>query len=84
MAATIRLMRFGKPKTPFYRIVVLDKRKKRDGSYIEKIGQYNPLKEPMEIILSKSRFEYWKSVGAQISEGMMKLLKDTKKIKFED
>ena len=77
-------MRFGKPKTPFYRIVVLDKRKKRDGSYIEKIGQYNPLKEPMEIILSKSRFEYWKSVGAQISEGMAKLLKDTKKIKFED
>lgn len=84
MAATIRLMRFGKPKTPFYRIVVLDKRKKRDGSYLEKIGQYNPLKEPRELILSKSRFEYWKSVGAQISEGMSKLLKDTSKIKFED
>lgn len=84
MAVTIRLMRFGKPKTPFYRIVVLDKRKKRDGSYIEKIGQYNPLTEPMEILLSKSRFEYWKSVGAQLSEGMTKLLKDTKRITFKD
>ena len=84
MAVTIRLMRFGKPKTPFYRIVVLDKRKKRDGSYIEKIGQYNPLKEPMELILSKSRLEYWQSVGAQLSEGMAKLLKDSKRVTFKD
>ncbi|MBP7967485.1 30S ribosomal protein S16 [Candidatus Woesebacteria bacterium] len=84
MAVTIRLMRFGKPKTPFYRIVVLDKRKKRDGAYIEKIGQYDPLKEPREMILSKARFEYWKSVGAQLSEGMAKLLKDMKKVTFRD
>ena len=84
MAVTIRLMRFGKPKTPFYRIVVLDKRKKRDGAYIEKIGQYDPLKEPFELILSKSRFEYWKSVAAQLSEGIARILKDPKKITFKD
>ncbi len=84
MAVTIRLMRFGKPKTPFYRIVVLDKRKKRDGAYIEKIGQYDPLKNPYELSLSKSRFDYWKSVGAQMSEGLAKLIKDPSRITFKD
>lgn len=84
MAVTIRLMRFGKPKTPFYRIVVLDKRKKRDGAYIEKIGQYDPLKQPFELILSKSRFEYWKSVGAQMSEGLTRILTDMKRVTFKD
>ncbi len=84
MAATIRLMRFGKPKAPFYRIVVLDKRRKRDGSYIEKLGQYNPLVSPAEIILSKSRFDYWKQNGAELSEGMTKLLKRKKGITFTE
>lgn len=84
MAATIRLMRFGKPKTPFYRIVVLDKRKKRDGKYIEKIGQYDPLKDPSEITISKARFDYWKSVGAELSDGMVKILKNPKRVTFVD
>ena len=84
MAATIRLMRFGKPKTPFYRIVVLDKRKKRDGAYIEKIGTYDPLKSPAIINISKARLEYWQSVGAQMSEGTARLLKDMKKITFTE
>lgn len=80
MAVAIRLMRFGKRGYPAYRIVVLDKRKKRDGSYIEKIGIYQPMNTPAKIELQKDRFEYWSSRGAQISDGFAKLLKDKKKI----
>lgn len=45
----IRLTRMGKKKQPFYRIVVVDQRKKRDGAYIESLGYYNPLKQPYEV-----------------------------------
>ena len=76
----MRLMRFGKKGYPTYRVVVLDKRKKRDGSYIENIGVYQPMNEPAKLELLKERFEYWSSRGAQISEGFAKLLKDKKKI----
>jgi small subunit ribosomal protein S16 len=75
MAATIRLMRFGKKGYPTYRVVVLDKRKKRDGSYIEKIGTFQPMTAPGKLELIKERFEYWQSRGAQMSEGISKLLK---------
>lgn len=74
MSATIRLMRFGKRKQPFYRIVVLDKRKKRDGAYIELLGTYNPLLEGQNIEIVKERFENWRQKGAQISDGLKKLL----------
>lgn len=80
MAVSMRLMRFGKKGYPTYRVVVLDKRKKRDGSYIENIGVYQPMNEPAKLELLKERFEYWSSRGAQISEGFAKLLKDKKKI----
>lgn len=75
MAATIRLMRFGKRGAPSYRIVVLDKRQKRDGAYIENLGVYNPMTEPATFNLKQDRFDYWKSRGAEISDGMGKLLK---------
>lgn len=75
MAATIRLMRFGKRGAPSYRIVVLDKRQKRDGAYIENLGIYNPMTEPATFNLKHDRFDYWKSRGAEISDGMSKLLK---------
>ncbi len=78
MAATIRLMRFGKKGQPFYRIVVLDKSAKRDGSYIEAIGTYNPLTNPSTIVLNKERFSYWKSVGAMISNGAQRLKLETR------
>ncbi len=74
MAVTIRLTRFGKKQKPYYRIVVLDKRKKRDGSYIEQIGSYDPNLKEKQINITEERFEYWKSRGAQISEGIRKLL----------
>ncbi len=80
MAVAIRLMRFGKKGSPSYRIVVLDKRKKRDGSYLENIGVYQPMNKPGKIEILKERFEYWTSRGAQLSEGISKLLKDKKQI----
>ncbi len=83
MAVALRLMRFGKRKQPYYRIVALDKRKKRDGSYIEKVGLYHPLDEKNNIRIIKERFEYWRSKGAQLSEGLERLLKNEKDVVYE-
>ena len=82
MAATIRLMRFGKRKNPHYRVVVLDKRKKRDGAYIEKIGLYRPFDKEKNITIEKKRFDNWIEKGAQLSEGMQRLLKNKKQVYF--
>jgi len=73
MATVIRLFRLGKKDKPFYRIVVAEKRKKRQGKYIEVIGYYNPLKEPPEIKIDKTRLDYWLTRGALLSEGLQKL-----------
>ncbi len=78
MAVTLRLMKFGKKGYPTYRIVAIDKRKKRDGSYIEKIGVYNPMIEPANLEINNERLQYWQSKGAEISEGLRKLLKNRK------
>jgi len=75
MAVAIRLFRLGKKDKPFYRIVVVDKRNKRQGKYIEEIGYYNPLKEPDEMKINKERLDYWLSRGAILSEGLQKLRK---------
>ena len=75
MAVAIRLFRLGKKDKPFYRIVVVDKRNKRQGKYIEEIGYYNPLKEPAEMKVNKERLDYWLSRGAILSEGLQKLRK---------
>ena len=74
MPATIRLMRFGKKDYPTYRIVALDKRKKVVGSYLEKIGTYNPMKEPAEIIVDNKILDKWMKNGAVLSHGVKKLL----------
>lgn len=73
MPATIRLMRVGKKGKPSYRIVVMDKRKKRNGAYLEKIGFYNPLTNPPTITIDRVRFDYWLSKGSIISAGLRKL-----------
>jgi len=75
MAVAIRLFRLGKKDKPFYRIVVADKRNKRQGKYIEEIGYYNPLKEPAEVKINKERLDYWLNRGAILSEGLQKLKK---------
>jgi len=81
MAATMRLMKFGKRGYPTYRIVVLDKRKKRDGSYLEKVGTYNPHTEPTTLLVDDGKLQEWLKKGVQISEGVRKLLKNRKMAK---
>jgi small subunit ribosomal protein S16 len=78
MAVTLRLMRFGKKRKPFYRIVAIDKRKKRDTKYIESIGIYDPMVSPLKLEINKERFEFWKDKGAELSDGFIKLLKSGK------
>ncbi len=75
MATVIRLTRMGRKKKPFYRIVVTDSRKRRDGGWIESIGFYNPIASPAIITINKERLEYWKSVGAKMSERVASLSK---------
>ncbi|MEF9894157.1 MAG: 30S ribosomal protein S16 [Clostridia bacterium] len=71
----IRLKRMGMKKKPFYRIVVTDSRNARDGRFIEEIGYFNPLTEPVELKIDQERVKYWMSVGAQPSDTTRALLK---------
>jgi len=68
MAVKIRLTRMGDKKSPFYRVVVADSRKARDGAYIEKLGTFNPLTDPAEIKLDVERTKTWLANGAQPTE----------------
>ena len=77
MAVKIRLKRMGKIRTPYYRVVVVDSRKKRDGRVIEQIGKYHPKEEPSLIEVTSDRAQYWLGVGAQPTEAVEALLKVT-------
>ena len=77
MAVKIRLKRMGKIRTPFYRVVVMDSRTKRDGRAIEEIGKYHPTEEPSLIDIDSDRAQYWLSNGAQPTEPVLALLKIT-------
>ena len=68
MALKIRLTRLGDKKSPFYRVVVTDSRKSRDGEYIEKLGTYDTLKDPAEVKIEVERAKYWLDNGAQPTE----------------
>ena len=70
----IRLSRIGKKKHPFYRVVVLDKRKPRNGRTVEIVGTYDPQKEPAEIKLDAERIKYWLGCGAQPSDTVRSFL----------
>ncbi len=65
MSVKIKLRRMGAKKKPFYRIVVADARSPRDGKFIEEIGYYNPMVEPVEIKLDNEKVQKWKANGAQ-------------------
>src|SRR5919199_6088816 len=67
----------GKIRAPYYRIVVADSRKRRDGRVIEEIGKYHPKEEPSLIEVTSDRAQYWLGVGAQPSEAVAALLKVT-------
>ena len=71
----IRLKRMGMKKVPFYRLVVTDSRNARDGRFIEEIGYYNPLTEPVELTIDGDRAKYWLSNGAQPTDTVRGLLK---------
>jgi small subunit ribosomal protein S16 len=77
VAVKIRLKRFGKIRSPHYRIVVADSRTKRDGRAIEEIGKYHPKNDPSLIEVDSERAQYWLSVGAQPTEAVIALLKRT-------
>jgi len=77
VAVKIRLKRMGKIRAPFYRVVVADSRKKRDGAVIEEIGKYHPTENPSFIEIQSERALYWLGVGAQPSEQVAALLKIT-------
>ncbi|MBQ2989106.1 MAG: 30S ribosomal protein S16 [Clostridia bacterium] len=75
MAVKIRLKRIGAKKAPFYRVVVADSRYPRDGRFIEEIGYYNPLTNPVEIKIDSEKATKWISTGAQPTETVKSLLK---------
>ena len=77
VAVKIKLMRFGKIRTPHYRIVVADARTARDSRAIEEIGRYNPNAEPSFIQVDGARAAYWLGVGAQPTEAVAAILKIT-------
>jgi small subunit ribosomal protein S16 len=77
VAVKIKLMRMGKIRAPYYRIVVADSRTKRDGRAIETIGKYHPTNEPSLIEVDSERAQYWLSVGAQPTEPVAAILKVT-------
>ena len=77
MATKIRLARGGSKKRPFYRIVIADERAPRDGNFIEKIGNFNPMipKDHKErVVISKERAEHWLKVGAQPTDRVQRIL----------
>ena len=75
MSVKIRLKRSGAKKAPFYRVVVADSRYPRDGRFIEEIGYYNPLTNPVEIKIDSEKATKWISNGAQPTETVKSLLK---------
>lgn len=72
----ISLMRMGAKGKPFYRLVVKEKRSKRDGKYLENVGTYNPMLDPAEVILNHDRIQYWIGVGAQPTDTVKSLIKN--------
>ena len=74
----IRLLRAGAKKRPFYRVIAIDQRRKRDGRALEFLGTYNPIAEPAEIKLKTERIEAWTAKGAQLSDAVRALIRRSK------
>ena len=77
MATKIKLMRLGKMRAPYYRIVVADARTKRDGRVIETIGKYHPKEDPSFIEVNSDRAQYWLGVGAQPTDPVAAIFRVT-------
>jgi len=76
MAVKIRLRRMGAKKAPFYRVVVADSRYPRDGRFIEEVGTYNPLTEPVTVNVDAEKIQKWIANGAQPTDTVKRLLKN--------
>ncbi|MCR4434404.1 MAG: 30S ribosomal protein S16 [Clostridiales bacterium] len=75
MAVKIRLKRIGAKKNPFYRVVVADSRYPRDGRFIEEIGTYNPVVDPVQVNIDGEKAQKWLKNGAQPTDTVRSLLK---------
>jgi small subunit ribosomal protein S16 len=73
-------MRIGGKGKPYYRLVVKEKRSKRDGKYLENLGTYDPMKNPAEIKLKHERIQYWIGVGAKPTETAASLIKNNQPV----
>jgi small subunit ribosomal protein S16 len=74
----IRLSRIGKKKHPFYRVVVTEKTRPRNGRFVEIVGTYDPIKKPAVVQLDNERVQYWLSKGAQPSDTVRSLIHNPK------
>ncbi len=74
MAVKMRLTRMGDKKSPFYRIVVVDSRVARDGAYIDKVGHYNPIAQPAEVVIDAEKAKKWLANGVQPTDTVKNLL----------
>ena len=77
----MRLTRIGSKKRPYYRIVVIDKRRARNGRFLEVLGQYNPIASPVQMEINSERAQYWLSKGAQPSETVQSILRKKEIVK---
>ena len=75
---TIRLARIGKKKKPFYRVVVIERTKPRNGRFVENVGTYDQLRKPAEVKLKADRIKHWLGRGAQPSDTVRSFLRDQK------
>jgi small subunit ribosomal protein S16 len=75
MAVRLRLTRKGANKKPYYRLVAADSEASRDGKFLEILGSYNPMKNPVEIKIHKDRINYWLEKGASPSESVRVILR---------
>ena len=73
----IRMARFGAKKKPTYRLVVIEKERARDSRAVEIVGHYNPVASPKVVSLKRDRIDYWMQKGAQPSDTVARLLKQT-------
>jgi len=79
MATVIRLQRGGRKKRPFYAVVVMDERKRRDGAFIEKLGYFDPCTDPEVIELDLDAVKKWTDTGAKVSDRVAYLIEQTSK-----
>jgi len=70
----IRLARFGAKKKPFYRVVVIEKERARNGRHLEVVGHYNPVAQPAQLVLKHDRIQHWVKTGAQMSDTVKRLV----------